>query len=90
MIPYNKLTYQNSEDLEFIVDKFDYNQYSIEDHDEDIKGILRIATVPFRIIKQKNPPTSKQPYAMQAVNVISFVNKGGKYGVPNSDPITLQ
>ena len=75
-----------TEDLEFRVQKFDYNQYSLIDDTNRIRGILRVATVPFRILRAKKTADGKPQFFMQSVNVISFVNKG-EPGEPN--PVSL-
>lgn len=80
-------THDNTEDLEFRVQKFDYNQYQIMDEELDLKGILRIASVPFRLMKAKISVTNKPQFFMQFMDVVSFVNKG-KYGTPNPEPLT--
>ncbi len=79
-------TPENTEDLEFRVERFEYNQYQLMDEELDIKGILRIATVPFRIMKAKANPADKPQFFMQSVNVVSFVNKG-KYGPPTPEQV---
>jgi hypothetical protein len=81
------LTPDNTEDLEFRVQKFEYNQYQLLK--EAVKGILRVATVPFRILKIKETADGKPRFIMQSVNVISFVNKG-EYGEPNPIPLTSE
>ena len=70
------LSPDNAEDLEFRVQKFEYNQYSLIDDINQIKGILRVATVPYRILRVKKTADGKPQFFMQSVNVISFVNKG--------------
>ncbi|MDA8143081.1 MAG: hypothetical protein M0T81_03775 [Thermoplasmatales archaeon] len=42
-------TPNNTEDLEFRVQKFEYNQYQLFEESIAVKGILRVGTVPFRI-----------------------------------------
>lgn len=81
------LSPDDTEDLEFRVQKFEYNQYSLIDDINQIKGILRVATVPYRILKVKGTSDGKPQFFMQSVNVISFVNKG-KPGKPNPDQLT--
>jgi hypothetical protein len=70
------LSPDNTEDLEFRVQKFEYNQYSLIDDIHQIKGILRVATVPYRILSVKKTADGKPRFLMQSVYVISFVNKG--------------
>jgi len=58
MMP-TSITPDNTEDVEFIVQKFEYNKYEVEQ--ENLKGILRIATVPVKIFKIKGTPDEKPP-----------------------------
>lgn len=81
------LTPDNTEDLEFRVRKFEYNQYQLIEETIPIKGILRVGTVPFRILRVKETADGKPQFFMQSVNVISFVNKG-EPGKPNPIPLT--
>lgn len=76
------ITPDNTEDLEFIVQKFQYNQYEI--NQENLKGILRLATVPVKILKVKGTSNEKPQFLMQSMNVWSFVNKG-ECGKPGKD-----
>ena len=85
----NNLSPDNTEDLEFRVEKFDYNQYQVVDEELDIKGILRIAIVPFRLMKAKVDIANKPQFFMQFMNVVSFVNKG-KHKNPNLEPLTSE
>jgi hypothetical protein len=77
----------NTEDLEFRIDKFDYYSYLIKDEGIPINGILRIAVVPFKILKLKTTKNDKPQFLMQSANVISFINKG-KPGIPNYKEIS--
>ena len=81
------LTPDNTEDLEFRVQKFEYNQYQILEETNAVKGILRVGAVPFRILKVKETKDGKPQFFMQSVNVVSFVNKG-EYGQQNPAPLT--
>lgn len=83
------LTPDNTEDLEFRIQKFEYNQYQILEEVIAVKGILRVATVPFRILKVKETAERKPEFFMQSVNVVSFVNKG-EYGEPNTTTLTSE
>ncbi len=87
MIPFVP-TPENTEDLDFRVLKFDYNQYQIfvDENPVKIKGILRVATVPYRILKVKQKTNEKPQFIMQSINVLSFLNQG-QYGKPNSNPL---
>lgn len=78
----------NSDDLEFRVEKFEYCSYQISNDSLDIRGILRVVVVPFRLVKMKKEEGEKPQFMMQSVNVISFVNKG-RYGTPDPNPINL-
>ncbi|MDA8054183.1 MAG: hypothetical protein M0Z77_00855 [Thermoplasmatales archaeon] len=73
----------NSADLEFSVEKFDYNLYGINSTKSDVKGILRIAVVPTNIYLLKEKVNNKPQFYMQSANLISFVNQG-IYGRPDS------
>ncbi len=83
----SSFTPENTDDLEFRVEKFGYNQYQIYDETNSVKGILRIATIPYRILKAKKTANGKPQFFMQSVSVVSFVNKG-EYGKPNPSPLT--
>lgn len=83
-----QLTHDNSVDPEFTVEKFDFNNYEINSSLNDIYGILRVAAVPYSIVKLKGEIESKPRFVMQSYNIVNFVNKG-KAGEPNSKPIEI-
>jgi hypothetical protein len=85
----DNLTPDNTEDLEFRVQKFEYNQYQLLIDANDIKGILRVVTVPTRILKFKETADGKPRFFMYSVNALSFVNTG-EYGEPNPTPLTSE
>jgi hypothetical protein len=89
MIKGTPLTPDNTEELEFRVQKFDFNEYQIMDEELDVKGILRIASVPYKLLKAKINVGNKPQFFMQFANVVSFVNKG-KYGASNPEPLTSE
>lgn len=70
---------EDSTDLEFGVEKFDYNLYEINSMKSGVKGILRIAVVPTNIYLLKEKVNNKPQFYMQSANLISFVNQG-EYG----------
>ncbi len=78
----------NSDDLEFSVEKFDFNSYQINSAKYGIKGLLRVGVVPFRIVMMKKKVNDKPQFYMQSLNVISFVNQG-KFGKPDEVPFDL-
>ena len=83
----SNITPENTEDLEFRILKFDYNQYQIDI--SVARGILRIATLPLKIFKIKETVNNDPKFIMQSVNTVSFVNKG-EHGVPNNNPIAQE
>ena len=83
-----QLTHDNSIDLEFTVEKFDFNIYEISSSLNSIYGILRVAAVPYRIVKLKEEIESQPRFVMQSYNIVNFVNKG-KAGEPNNNPIDI-
>ncbi len=83
---FTNFTHDNTEDLLFRVDRFDYNQYDIFNENLNLIGTLRIAVVPFRILKLKS--SSEIKFFMQSVNVISYMNRG-EYSKPDNRPLTM-
>lgn len=81
------LSPDNTDDLEFRIEKFDYYSYWIRDESIPVNGILRIAVIPFKILKLKTPANEKPQFFMQSANIISFINKG-KPGIPNDKQIS--
>jgi hypothetical protein len=77
-------THENSIDLEFSVEKCNFNIYEINSTLNDICGILRVIAVPYRIVKLKKDINNKPGFIMQSYNVLNFINKG-KYGKPDNN-----
>jgi hypothetical protein len=84
-----KPTPDNSIDLEFRVERFDFNVYEIQNLDTGIKGILRVGVIPLRITKLREDVNGKPQFYFQSFNVISFINKA-MYGKPDESPINPQ
>jgi len=79
-------TPDNSIDLEFKVERFDFNIYEVQSADNSIKGILRVGVVPLRITRLKEDINGKPQFFLQPFDVLSFINKG-KFGKPDNSII---
>ena len=85
-MPSYVLSPENSTDVEFDVERFNYNLYQINSLKYKVKGILRIAVVPTNIYLLKEKMNGKPQFVVQSVNISSFVNQG-ESGPPDGSPI---
>jgi len=85
-MPSFALSPENSTDIEFDVERFNYNLYQINSLKFKVKGILRIAVVPTNIYLLKEKMNGKPQFIVQSVNISSFVNQG-ESGPPDGSPI---
>lgn len=65
-------TPENSIDLEFRVERFDFNIYEVQSAVSSIKGILRVGVIPLRITKLKEDSNGKPQFFFTVIQYYIF------------------